>query len=232
MSITNINNTISRSDCLDQQTRLNPLGCILFCLTYAQRQFRFNAVTLMLLTLVSLMSLGCHSRRVLIFSTGTSIGIEATAEDGIQQHLLVGFKRFEGALVPTVNTTTSDNTVRTKAYSTFATLDFSTGLLKPTRIIQVFGTGVAANTLAGSPSGMSNMISEAKGLDAEYNVTTIPLQDRIVAWLGKENSPERQKLRTWMKEELNVTSSEVLWVFGSGTDENDLKAAIAAFNVP
>ena len=153
---------------------------------------------------------GCRGMRPLVFTTGTVIGVEATAEEGVEQHFVFGLKRFEGALVPTVycfardtaateSATGAESTgavggddradveceVRGEAYSVFAALGLSTGLLKPTRIVQVFGTGEAANTLAGSPAAISNIIGEAVGMEVTFNADPVAkgFRDRIQGWV-------------------------------------------------
>lgn len=112
---------------------------------------------------------GCTGGRVIVFATGTVIGVEATVEEA-QQHFLVGVKRFEGAVVPAVHTAGGlQGTARGQAYSVFAVLGFRTGLSQPTRILQIFATGEAANTMAGSSSAASNITKAAKGIEAEYS---------------------------------------------------------------
>ncbi len=124
----------------------------------------------------------CTNRaRPLVFATGTIIGVEATTAEGMEQRFIVGFKRYEGALVPTVyedktknpktpapsnptGASTEHEKIRSKAYSVFAALDFESKFLERTTIVQVFGTGKAAKILAGSPTGLANMTRAAKNL--------------------------------------------------------------------
>lgn len=183
-----------------------------------------------MLTATLLFCGACSGHRALVFTTGTTIGVEATAEEGTEQHVVVGVKRFEGALVPTVYTVDGNDKVRAQAYSVFAALGFQTGLLQPTRIVQVFGTGEAAKTLASSPEAAANITKAAKGLAVTYNVRTIPLQDRIADWLDGPDSDERELLKAWLTDELGFEGSEALWLVGA--PEKELQAAIIALDIP
>lgn len=155
---------------------------------------------LLILPTILTVAAGCHNIRRLVFVTGTTIGIEATAEEGPEQHLIVGVKRFEGALIPTVYAPAGDWSkikVRDKAYSVFAGLGFKTGFLgADTRIFQVFGTGKAALALAGSSTGLSNIalsIRNERPQPSEASRAAIGMLGgvhRIVAALA-QGSPRR-----------------------------------------
>lgn len=174
--------------------------------------------------------------RMLLFTTGTVIGIEASAAEGAEQHFIVGFKRFEGAIVPAVPDGKFDP--RDEAYSVFATIGFSTGLGKPTEIVQVFGTGRAAETLAGSTDSLANITNAVKRREATFNVDSVAegLRNRIVERLDDEtpdpNDPNTTvgdsnyaALRKYLNEE-GVTDSLTLWLYSAPASQLD--AAIRA----
>lgn len=121
---------------------------------------------LVLTCLIAGLSSGCRAP-ALVFTTVTVIGAEATADEGLEHHFLVGYKRFEGALVPLLPE--SSSITGEGAYSVFATLDFKAGMFR-TKIAQVFATGSAAIAMAGSPDAVSNMTSATKGVTASYNL--------------------------------------------------------------
>ncbi len=106
------------------------------------------------LALSSLSLSGCAGRFI-VFTTGTVIGIEATAEEGAEQRLVLGYKRFEGAFIPTRD---DDGNILDESYSVYAALGLNAGFFT-TSIHQVFATGTAAQTLAGTSAGLSRALT-------------------------------------------------------------------------
>lgn len=165
-----------------------------------------------------LLGTGC-AERAIVFTTGTSIGIEATAEEGAEQRLVLGYKRFEGAFIPTRD---KKGAFQDEAYSVYAAIGLDTRFFD-VKIHQVFATGTAAQALAGAPEGLSTILT------GEYNVASIPEQDRIAAWLGGPDSENRTLLRGWLKGR-GIKGSEGHWVVNG--QKKDLLAAIEAFEIP
>lgn len=192
---------------------------------------------------------GCRNIRPLVFTTATIIGVEASAEDGLQQHFIVGVKRFEGAIVPTVHGPRGAAELRGKAYSVFAALRFSTVFLGKTRIVQVFGTGEAAETLAGSRTGLANMAHAASGHDPERDTSRLVAFNmlgstyRMLEALANPQAPgitadpEAAKLRDELNQMAESMSRDrygfdyydVVLDLTSGRDRLELKPAGSAF---
>lgn len=192
--------------------------------------------TLVLASLAILLAgnAGCRNIRSLVFATGTIIGVEATAEEGPEQHFIVGIKRFEGAIVPTVFDPSGGSgavEVRGSGYSVFATLDFDTRFLGKTSIVQVFATGEAAELLAGSPNGASNLLRAAAGTTAQYNAD--PAAEAIADIIHRllsdttanpDNAAEtmgtvrRRQLRKHL-DGIGVTTSITLWQYSASQAE-------------
>jgi hypothetical protein len=204
---------------------------------------------------------GCYKDsfvdRSLIFSTHTTLGLEASVQPtdaaAAPVSLVLGYKRTEGVLNPVYHAdgvrvssgdqgTTVKSRYRDKAYSVIAKLEGNTGgKVQETAegqmsVAQWFATGEAATMLAGQPgiagavSGNSR-IAEAAVYQrlARYATTDRDLRDRINAWLGDDDNVT--KLEEWL-EGRGVPAMAGIWVDDANTSKADLQAAIDKFDIP
>lgn len=90
-----------------------------------------------------LMTTGCTPRH-LVFTTYTRVGLNITAADGVPTNLGLGYKRFEGVIIP-VDPTKADGT-NPALPSVRATLGLTNRWLEGLTLEQTFSTGKAAET--------------------------------------------------------------------------------------
>ena len=95
---------------------------------------------------------GCKTDH-LVFTTYTKVGVEVAAVDVQPSHATLGYKRFEGAIIPVdVGRKGDDDAPKTsedmkkKVASVYAEMDVENGWFKGIDISQVFATGKAATT--------------------------------------------------------------------------------------
>ena len=116
---------------------------------------RVLSAALLALTLLP----GCQSNR-LVFTTYTKVGIDLSATNTSASGLMLGYKRFEGALVPVdmAKATGAD----TDLMPVFAALDMKNGWFQGIRLVQLFATGTAAINLADNPWKVKTATKAAK----------------------------------------------------------------------
>lgn len=103
-----------------------------------------------------LVTLGCSSNR-LIFTTYTKLGIDVSASNGTTTGAMLGYKRFEGALIPVdpAKATGEAGDIG----SVLAVLDFDNGWFQGMKLFQIFATGKAAEDAANDPSHISKLMT-------------------------------------------------------------------------
>jgi hypothetical protein len=102
---------------------------------------------MLLVQLAVLVVYGSGCSNAIVFSTATITAIDISAAEAGQQHVVVGYKRTEGVVMPVREN--KDGAVRDEAFSTLSAMHYETGgFFTPnrdgTRIRSVFATGEAA----------------------------------------------------------------------------------------
>lgn len=95
---------------------------------------------------------GCGTRN-LLFTTYTTIGLDVSATDAKPTKAVLGFKRFEGAIIPVNPKQEKDPKKNPDVASVYAAIDLDnhwTGL----SVCQVFATGDPAKNLASDSGGL------------------------------------------------------------------------------
>ncbi len=107
--------------------------------------------------LAALALAGCRSDH-LIFTTTTKVGVELSATDGVPTSAVLGYKRFEGAIVPVEDP--QSGAQADEAASVFAAIDMDNRWLGGLDLFQVFATGEAANNVSrsGASSGLVQLL--------------------------------------------------------------------------
>lgn len=80
----------------------------------------------------------------LVFTTYTKVGLDITLQDGAPTDAVLGYKRFEGALIPV------DLEKAPEIHSIYAGLCVTNSWVQGLALGQVFATGTAAENVAGS----------------------------------------------------------------------------------
>lgn len=99
---------------------------------------------------------GCSTRR-LVFTTYTKVGLDVSTTDGNTPNGVFGYKRFEGAIIPYQ----PDPTGSKDAASVFAAMDVDNRWFGGLTIRQLFATGDAAVTAAGTPNALADAFPDA-----------------------------------------------------------------------
>jgi hypothetical protein len=92
---------------------------------------------------------GCRSNH-LYFSTHTKFGVDVSAVNGVPSSAMLGYKRFEGAIVPVIppdkdgNTDPAAGNGAPEAASVLAVIDMNNKWLGGLDLFQLFATGEAA----------------------------------------------------------------------------------------
>jgi len=200
---------------------------------------------------------GCANPSV-VFVTGTSIGIEATAEEGTEQRVVLGYKRFEGAVIPTTyeepvnkkNGATNSENATPIGEGTNESLSPSNGS-KPEKIKRklrekpysvyaalgldngFFATSVYQVYATGDAAKLLAASPEglsAVAMERKFNADTLDLQTKFDAWLeGDTDGARRSRLRAFLAGK-GVRESEATWISSAG--RADLESAAAALGVP
>ena len=104
-----------------------------------------NPNTLRTLTLLvaASTSVGCASSKDLLFTTYTKVGVDISAVNGTPTEAVLGYKRFEGAIIP-VDPEHEPAKGDPRIPSLYASMDFRNGWLSGLCIAQMFATGQAA----------------------------------------------------------------------------------------
>lgn len=106
-------------------------------------------------SLVVLGLAGCGSTDHLVLTTYTKVGIEVSTVDGKPTQLVLGYKRFEGALVPVDPHADPE----TEAMSTFAAFNMRNGWWDGVKIDQFFATGKSATDAVKNQSALQRLLS-------------------------------------------------------------------------
>jgi len=99
-----------------------------------------------------LLACACYppSSRMLIFTTYTKLGLDVSVMGGTPGEVVVGYKRFEGAIVPV-----KEGDPQGEAPSVFASLDLKSEWLAGLCIRQAFATGEASKAIAAGTSKLA-----------------------------------------------------------------------------
>lgn len=100
---------------------------------------------LLLLTLAALLAGGCQSNQ-LVFTTYTKVGLNITATGELPNHLMFGYKRFEGAIIPVDPAAVTNG--NPEMPSVYAAVGVTNKWFKGLHIYQKFATGAAAENIA------------------------------------------------------------------------------------
>jgi hypothetical protein len=121
----------------------------------------------------------CASRS-LVFTTYTDIGLDVGLANDVPAKVVLGYKRFEGAVIPvdlsrqqaTSGTPPSTGTAVQKsessqeAMSVYAALNMKNTWSDGLKLVQVFATGDAAVSVAHNPTYLVNAITSLRAADA------------------------------------------------------------------
>lgn len=105
------------------------------------------------------LSLAACAPRNLIFTTYTTVGLDVSATDAKPTKAVLGYKRFEGAIVPVDPDApaNSDGTER-DAMSVYAAVNMSNTWLNGLDLTQVFATGPAAVNAVNNPTALNDLL--------------------------------------------------------------------------
>jgi hypothetical protein len=188
--------------------------------------------------------------RPVMFGTDTSLGLKL-GWSGLTAHvpdtMRFGYTRKELAWAPIEILFTPDAEGSSTGAGTavspslLATIDTGSdpkgvGDLGLTHL-QYFATGSAATALTLRQEVRQALIQRIDpnrdtliNLQSNKSPEAKPLQGRVRAWLGGQDSENRKQLRQWLKDELNNQNSEAMWLRSAPT--NELEAAIDHFAIP
>lgn len=124
---------------------------------------RLKELLCLCLTCVLLTTWGCSN--ALVFSTSTLTAIDLNAVENGQQTVTVGYKRFEGVVMPVRKE--KDGPARREAFSVLAASSYDTGGLQlssltGTKVKTVFATGEAA-AQANAPKAVASLFAAFSG---------------------------------------------------------------------
>ncbi len=91
---------------------------------------------------------GCAPAKKLLFTTYTKVGLDMSAANNTPTHVMLGYKRFEGALIPVDVPESSKDATQPEALSVFAAICLENGWFSGVKINQAFATGAAAERAA------------------------------------------------------------------------------------
>ncbi len=107
--------------------------------------------------LAALVAAGCGTN-TLVFTTYTNLGLDVSAANGTPTKAVLGYKRFEGAIIPV------DPSKRTAtegdAMSVYAAIDMRNQWLDGLTVLQVFATGDAAVKAAEKPAAFAELLQK------------------------------------------------------------------------
>lgn len=191
--------------------------------------------------------------RPVVFGTDTSFGIKV-AWSGLTAHVpdtfRLGFNRKEIAWAPMYVHFTPNGTVGpsgeiqgtgyAKAPSLLTTVDAAASTAATTlklEYLQFFATGTAATALSQRQSvrkAMIHRLDPNRDILSRGTYNSDPnadaLRTRIRSWLGGRDTPNRQMLRDWLKQDFDIATSEAQWLATAPTPH--LQMAIDHFAIP
>ncbi len=99
---------------------------------------------------------GCAPANHLVFTTYTKVGLDLSAVGQTPTHVLLGYKRFEGALIPVDLESKAGQAG--EAQSVYAGFNLENDWFQGLKITQAFATGKAAQKAASNPNVGLGMI--------------------------------------------------------------------------
>jgi len=156
------------------------------------------------------------AKRIMVFGTGTTLGLKLGFGTAGPESILFGYKRIEYSSLPIGNK--DDNDVYGSVLASID-LDVDGDLIGDSgvRLAQLFASGDAADTLASNPNVQTLFLGRAKeilGRNLECSNKTAPdtNTDKIAAWLDKDPENNKKILIEDMKlmDVINVPISNIL----------------------
>jgi hypothetical protein len=105
----------------------------------------------------------------LVFTTYTKVGLDVSTQDGQPTQAMLGYKRFEGAVIPVdLESSTAEGGVPKDAKSVFAAISVDNSWIQGLKIHQVFATGKSAEDVAANPDrGLAVITAKAPETEGE-----------------------------------------------------------------
>lgn len=162
---------------------------------------------------VLLLACGCKSPEAIVFVTTTHVGVEANAGEGGQQQAHVGYRRFEGVVMPHRKEKKAGEKIGralTNAFSVASRFDLhtgslwlpalslnSTGAFAPMTLHQTFASGAAAV----DPNTLESLDSDHRVLSGQ--IATDSESKTIKLWVNSQDAEtrkqRRQAIADWIK---------------------------------
>jgi hypothetical protein len=101
----------------------------------------------------------CQSDR-LVFTTYSKIGLDVSSVNGTTAGFMLGYKRFEGALIPVDMSKVSHQP--SDLMPVYASLIMRNGWFQGLKVSQFFATGDAAIGIANDPEVFAEMLQESQ----------------------------------------------------------------------
>jgi hypothetical protein len=109
-----------------------------------------------LLGFVAVSCVGCQTDH-LVFTTYTKAGLDISATDAQPTQLMLGYKRYEGAIVP-VELPKVEDAEEGEAMSVYAAMELNNEWFGGLEIMQIFATGKAAVNAAEKPDAFADLV--------------------------------------------------------------------------
>ena len=103
-----------------------------------------------------ILCLGCEANH-LVFTTYTKVGLDISATDAQPTQMMLGYKRYEGAIVP-VELPESAGEVQEEAMSVYSAMELRNDWFDGLEVLQVFATGQAAVNAAEKPDAFADLV--------------------------------------------------------------------------